>query len=106
MSRPAPKGGTASSVTIDSALANSAPLASLMARLRESLARLEAIAPLLPAALRPSVHAGPVDPDAWTLLADNPACATKLRQMIPQLEAELVSRGWPRLDVRVRVRRG
>lgn len=77
------------------ALQGSEPLAGLMQRVGESRARLQAVAPLLPASLRMQVRAGPLDAAAWVLLVDNAAAASKLRQMLPDLAAALAAAGWP-----------
>jgi hypothetical protein len=88
---------------IGQALAGSEPLVALTQRLRASQARLEAVLPLLPPAMRPHVKAGPIDETGWTLLATNNAVSAKLRQMLPALEAHLQHRGWPGPPVRVRM---
>ena len=88
---------------IAQALHGSEPLAQLARRLRESQARLDAITPLLAPALRHHVKAGPIDDEAWTLLAANPAVSAKLRQMLPALEAHLRVQGWPGPPLRVRL---
>jgi hypothetical protein len=92
--------------TLGSALGRSEALASLLQRLRESQARFEAIAGLLPEPLRTAVTPGPLDEDAWVLLAANAAAAAKLRQMLPLLDDALRARGWtaPELKVKVRAR--
>jgi len=90
---------------IGDALAQCAPLARLQALLRESQACLDAVRPLLPAALAAQVRAGPVGEDGWTLLARNPAAAAKLRQLLPRLESTLRSRGWQGSAVKVRIQR-
>lgn len=87
------------------ALGDSAPLARLAARLQESTARFAAVQEVLPPALRAQVLAGPVDEQAWTLLARNPAVAAKLRHLLPSLEQRLREAGWPPLAVQVRVMR-
>jgi len=46
-------------------------LAGLLARVRASQARLEALADLLPGPLRAHVRAGPLDDEGWTILAAN-----------------------------------
>ena len=88
---------------IDEALAASEPLAALSRRLRDSQARLDAVLPLLPAAMRASVKAGPIDDSGWTLLASNGAVSAKLRQMVPALEAHLRTVGWDGPPVRVKM---
>jgi hypothetical protein len=88
------------------ALAASTPLAGLLARIRESEARLAAIRPALPEALAGTLRAGPLDDRAWVLLAEHAAAAAKLRQWLPQIEAMLQAAGWagPRVVVKVRPR--
>ena len=93
-------------VPLNAALQGSEPLAGLLQRVRQSQARLDAIAPLLPAALRLAVRPGPLDEAGWTLLARNAAAAAKLRQMLPQLEAGLQAQGWPAVPIRLKVQRG
>ena len=75
----------------------------LSRRLRESQARLQAVLPLLPPAMRASVKAGPIDEAGWTLLASNGAVSAKLRQLVPALEAQLRSQGWQGPPVRVKM---
>ena len=85
------------------ALKRSEPLGSLMQRLRDSQARFEVIAPLLPAALKLAVKPGPLDDSTWVLLAAHASAAAKLRQMLPQLEAALAAAGWQGPKLRVKV---
>jgi hypothetical protein len=86
------------------ALAGSEPLAALMLRVRGSRARFDAIAELIPVALRKSARAGPLDDAAWVLLADNAATAAKLRQSLPSLQQALAAAGWPDPPVKIKVR--
>jgi hypothetical protein len=88
---------------IRQALDQSAPLAKLVQRLRESQGRHVAIEPVLPPALRRSVRAGPVDEEGWTLLAANAAVAAKLRHLLPLLAQRLADEGWAALPIRVKV---
>lgn len=85
------------------ALKRSEPLGALMQRLRDSQARFEVIAPLLPAALKQAVKPGPLDDGSWVLLAAHASAAAKLRQMLPQLEAALTAAGWQGPTLRVKV---
>ncbi len=85
------------------ALKRSEPLGALMQRLRDSQARFEVIAPLLPAALKLAVKPGPLDDTSWVLLAAHASAAAKLRQMLPQLEAALTTAGWQGPTLRVKV---
>ena len=88
---------------MDAALRNNETLGSLLQRLQQSRQRLECIAPLLPAPLQGAVQAGPLDEAGWSLLVANAAAAAKLRQMLPELAAELLAQGWPELPIRLRV---
>jgi hypothetical protein len=88
---------------MDTALRNNETLGSLMQRLQASTQRMACIAPLLPPALLTTVQAGPLDEDGWSLLVSNAASAAKLRQLLPELAAELVAQGWPELPIRLRV---
>ncbi len=91
---------------LDAALRDSEPLAGLLLRIRQSQARLDAISPLLPDALRQAVRAGPLDDAGWSLLLAHSAAAAKLRQMLPQLQAELRRLGWPEVPIRLKVQAG
>ncbi len=93
-------------VPLTAALQGSEPLAGLLHRIRQSQARLDAIAPLLPPALRQAVRPGPLDDAGWSLLVANSAAAAKLRQMLPQLQAGLLAHGWPAVEIRLKVQRG
>lgn len=105
---PAAHGGTGvpHQVPLAAALRGSEPLTGLLQRLRQSQARLETIRPSLPPALWPAVQPGPVDETGWSLLVSNPAAAAKLRQLLPQLQAQLTQAGWPALPIRLRVQAG
>ena len=107
MSRPTPPSRHAplpsSTVTISGALAGSEALTSLVQRMRASQARLDAVLPLLPPAMRGHVKAGPIDDAGWTLLASSNAVSAKLRQMTPALEAHLRTQGWAGPPVRVKL---
>lgn len=85
------------------ALRQSAPLADLRRRLRDSTRCLEAIRPCLPPGLVPHVQAGPVDAEGWTLLAANAAVAAKLKQLRPRLEAELAASACAATVLRIKV---
>ena len=61
---------------------------------RDSVARLNAVQALIPAALQSSVKAGPIDGTVWCLLLDNNAAAAKMRQLLPSLQAHLRIKGW------------
>lgn len=94
---------TPDALRLRDALARSAPLALLQARLRESNARWDALRPQLPAALVAHVRPGPLDADGWSLLAANPAVAAKLRQLRPRLESALREQGFAAGVLRIKV---
>jgi hypothetical protein len=90
-------------VSLMQAAQASPTLARLAELTRDSSARLQALEPLIPPALRSAVTAGPIDGDAWCLLVSNTAAAAKLRQLLPSLESALKSRGWAVSSIRVKV---
>jgi hypothetical protein len=84
-------------------LAGDGGLASLLARVRASQARLDALAEVLPGLLRQHLRAGPLDDEGWTILAANAAVASKLRHLLPTLAETLVAKGWQATSIRVKV---
>jgi hypothetical protein len=90
-------------LTLASALKHSEPLTGLLQRMRDSQARLAAVADLLPPGLQGQVRAGPLDDSAWVLLVGNAAAAAKLRQMLPTLQAALAAAGWPGPVLKIKV---
>jgi hypothetical protein len=88
---------------LGAALDQSQPLARLLQRLHESRARFAAVRELLPDTLRDQVRAGPLDEISWSLLVSNGAAASKLRQLVPALEAMLISQGWQPTSIRIKV---
>ena len=90
-------------VPIAEALRASAPLGRLGERLRLSNALFATVAPLFPAALAPSLAAGPVDDEGWSILCANAAVAAKLRQLVPHLEQRLREAGRPVAAIRIKV---
>jgi hypothetical protein len=90
-------------LSLQQASEESPQLADLFARVRDSQARLAAIAPLLPAGLRAGLQAGPVEEDIWCILAQNTAVAAKLRQLTPALLEHLRKRGLGLQGIRIKV---
>jgi hypothetical protein len=88
---------------IAESLAGADGLANLLARVRASQARLEALAGLLPGPLRAHVRAGPLDDEGWTILAANAAVAAKLRHLLPMIADALLAKGWQATSIRVKV---
>lgn len=89
--------------TLGDSLSGDDGLSSLLARVRASQARLDALADVLPGLLRQHLRAGPLDDDGWTILAANSAVASKLRHLLPTLEETLVAKGWQATSIRVKV---
>ena len=90
-------------VSVRQAAESSPTLAHLTKLSRESSDRLKAIEPLLPEALLSAVKAGPIDEKNWCLLVDSNAAAAKIRQLIPLLEARLLSKGWKVNSIRLKI---
>jgi hypothetical protein len=88
---------------IGRSLASNDGLARLLARVRESQARLDALQDAIPAPLRAHLRAGPLDEEGWTILAANSAVAAKLRHLAPLLAQVLVEKGWEPTSIRIRV---
>ena len=78
-------------------------LSQLVERIQASSARLNAVRLLLPAALRASVQAGPIEEGQWCLLVGSNAAAAKLRQLLPDLQQHLLTKGLPVTGIRIRV---
>ena len=85
------------------ALDQSQPLTNLLARLQQSQARFATIHAQLPDSLRSQVRPGPIDDTGWSLLVPGGAAASKLRQLVPELQAALMAQGWPETPIRIRV---
>jgi len=90
--------------TLTEAAEESPTLASLMRASKESNARLQSIQFLIPTKLRSAVFAGPVDGATWCLLVDGSAAMSKVRQLLPVIQAHLASTGLPPLAIRLKLR--
>lgn len=91
------------SFTLLQATQDSPTLARLTGLAMESSARLKSIEPLIPAALRKAVRAGPIEGTVWCLILDNNAVASKIRQLLPSLESHLRTKGWEISVIRLKV---
>lgn len=94
---------TPGTLALRTALDQSPPLTALLQRLQQSRQRFAAIEAQLDDALRGAVRPGPLDDAGWSLLVSGGAAAAKLRQLLPQLQAQLRAQGWPDTPLRVRV---
>jgi len=70
---------------------------------RESSDLLKSVELLLPAPMRASVKAGPIDGDTWCLLISSNAVAAKLRQLLPTLQARLQANGHNITSIRLKL---
>jgi hypothetical protein len=91
---------------LDELFSHAPQLHSLMDRLKQSQACLNAIGNILPPTLKAHVQAGPIDDEEWCLLVRSPAASTKLRQLEPRLLAHLERQGFrvSRIRIKVQVR--
>jgi hypothetical protein len=90
-------------VAVGDALDRSQPLVRLLQRLQQSRDRHAAVCEHLPDALRDQIRPGPLDDAGWTLLVSHGAAASKLRQLLPTLDAALRAKGWAALPIRIKV---
>jgi hypothetical protein len=90
-------------IPLQQAAQESPTLSLLMGRVRESADRLAAIRSILPAPLRASVQAGPIEEGCWCLLVSSNAVAAKVRQMLPALQAHLNNQGLSVHSIRLKV---
>jgi hypothetical protein len=90
-------------VTLLQATQDSPMLARLTELTRDSVARLKAIEPMIPAPLRSAITAGPIEGSIWCLIVNSNAAAAKIRQFLPALEAHLRTKGWEITSIRVKV---
>ena len=58
---------------------------------------------MLPAPLRASVQAGPIEDGNWCLLVSSNAVAAKLRQLVPALQAHLAQKSLGVTSIRIKV---
>jgi hypothetical protein len=77
-----------------------AQLSQLMARSRQHLASIQH---LIPNGLRAEVTAGPVDDETWCVLVTNTTVASKMRQLVPDIERYLLQHQQTPLKVRIKV---
>jgi hypothetical protein len=90
-------------LSVHQATQNSPILAHLAELVADSNARLKAIEPLIPEALRTAVRAGPIEDDSWYLLVNSNAAAAKIRQLLPLLQTCLLDEGWKVNAIRLKI---
>ncbi|MBK7003781.1 MAG: hypothetical protein IPH37_00530 [Burkholderiales bacterium] len=91
------------SVTLQQAAQESPTFAHLATLALESSERLKSIQALIPAALRCTVKAGPIDGEVWCLILDSNAAAAKIRQLLPCFESHLRTKGWNVNSIRLKI---
>lgn len=91
------------SVSVGDAVAESPILSRLGVLLERSSQLMAVLKPHLPTGLQKSVFAGPVDAGEWCLLVRSTAVACKLRQLLPELEAQLLNASGQCIKIRVKV---
>lgn len=90
-------------VTLLQATQDSPMLARLTELTLDSVARLKAIEPMIPASLRSAITAGPIEGSIWCLIVNSNAAAAKIRQFLPALQAHLRTKGWEVTAIRLKV---
>lgn len=90
-------------ITLEQAAQSSPALSQLVSQARDANARMKAIDPLLPPGLRNSVQPGPIEGSTWSLIIKNSAAATKVRHLLPSLEAHLRNKGWDVTRIQLKV---
>ncbi|MGN1056443.1 MAG: DciA family protein [Comamonas sp.] len=91
------------SITLEQAAQSSPALSNLVEQARAANARLKTIESLLPPGLAPHIQAGPLEGDTWLLLVKNSAAASKLRHLLPALEAHLRTKGWNVARIQIKI---
>jgi hypothetical protein len=90
-------------VTLLAATQASPTLAKLTQLSQDSVARLKALQPLIPPALRPCLVAGPIEDTVWCLIVKGNAAAAKIRQILPDLVLHLKHSGHDVTAIRIKV---
>ena len=90
-------------IPLHQAAEESPALARLVNRVQASSQRMAAIRALLPAPLRSSVQAGPIEDGQWCLLVSSNAVAAKLRQFVPTLQLHLATKNLAVTGIRIKV---
>lgn len=91
--------------TVNQAVQASPVLASMFERVALSQSLFSLVLPHVPKPLHAQMAAGPVDEGVWCILISNPAVATKLRHLRPNLLAAVQAAGHPITDIRLKIRK-
>jgi len=90
-------------LSLTEAVADAPVLAHLGALVEQSKRHMSAIEPVLPKGLRSQVMPGPIEEGGWCLLVRSGAVASKLRQVMPDLETRLLAVHGSSIKIRVRI---
>lgn len=79
----------------------------VLAQLQQTIAKSQLtwcrIQHVLPVKLREAVQAGPIDDTEWSLFVKSSAVASKLRQLVPEIENQLSVCGFGAIRVRIKI---
>lgn len=89
--------------SLDEAVGATPVLAQLRERLAFSERCLGHVRPLIPITMRHQVKAGPIEGAQWCLLVGSAAASTKLRQLLPSIQAALTEHGFEVTSIRIKV---
>lgn len=88
--------------SLSDAVRESPVLARLGMLATQSNLHLGTVKHLLPKGLAREVKAGALDEESWCLMVTNPASASKLRQLAPDIERHLLAA--QKIDIKVRIK--
>jgi hypothetical protein len=91
--------------TVNQAVQASPVLASMFERVAYSQNLFNLVLSQVPPSLHAQIAAGPVDEGVWCILITNPAVATKLRHLRPNLLAAVQAAGHPITEIRLKIRK-
>jgi hypothetical protein len=89
--------------SLDEAVGSAPVLAQLRERLALSERCLGQVRSLIPITMRHQVKAGPIEGTQWCLLVGSAAASTKLRQLLPSIQAALTQQGFEVTAIRIKV---
>ncbi len=89
--------------TMEEAVGAAPVLTQLRDRLALSERCLSIVLPVIPVTLRSNIKAGPIENDQWCLLVGSAAASTKLRQLLPAIQATLSNHGINMTAIRIKV---
>ena len=90
-------------LSLEQAVGEAPSLAALQERIRASQHYLHIVRPLIPAALRLHIKAGPIQNSEWCILVSSAAASTKLRQLLPAMQQVLTQNGAQVDAIRIKI---